>query len=78
MRDRDSIDYRNHLRHVLPETLSQKEMNIIMHSHISNWPLAIKRKMVDLEFMTPDGELTPKGEILFEGLQEDNIFRSVD
>ena len=78
MRDRDSIDYRNHLRHVLPETLSQKEMNIIMHSHISNWPLAIKRKMVDLEFMTPDGELTPKGEIIFEGLQEDNIFRSVD
>ena len=78
MRDRDSIDYRNHLRHTLPATLSPKEINIIIHSHISDWPLNIRRKMVDLEFMTPDGELTPKGEILFEGLREDRIFSSID
>lgn len=61
---------------MIPDMLSKREMNILIHTHPSDWPSILKKKLMDLDFMTPDGELTPKGEILFEGLRSEPGLRS--
>ena len=63
---------------MIPDMLSKREMNILIHTHPSDWPRILKKKMMDLDFMTPDGELTPKGEILFEGLRSEPGLRSAE
>lgn len=52
--------------------LTPKERHLIMHRHSSDWPIFLKKKMIEMDFMYPDGELTAKGEILFEGLRENS------
>lgn len=41
--------------------------------HPSNWPNYLKHKMITNDFMSIDGILTPKGEILFEGLRDNAL-----
>lgn len=76
------LRYRNMMRnrdmHYVPnefvnDMLSPKEIDFLLHRHPSDWPIPLRRKMVNYDFMTPRGELTPKGKILFEGLR-DNTF----
>ena len=75
---RDSVNYRNQPRNMSPQILSPKEMETIMDLHVSDWPPMLKKKMVDLDFIMPDGELTRRGEMLFERLREDDIFSPID
>ena len=76
MRSRESIYSTNEPMQVLPDMISRRDMSLLAHTHPSDWPGSLKRKMIDLDFMTPDGELTPKGEILFEGLRSEPGSRS--
>lgn len=78
MRSRESMNYKSGMHHILPEMLSRKELNMLVHLHPSDWPQMLKKKMIDFDFIMPNGELTPKGEILFEGLREDSVFQSIE
>ena len=66
------MKYRNMLQSREELFLSPKERHLIMHRHSSDWPVFLKKKMIEMDFMYPDGELTAKGEILFEGLRENS------
>lgn len=69
LRNRDaSYPYNNPMR-MIPDVLSKREMYMLSHNHPSDWPSPLLKKMIDLDFVTPDGDLTPKGAILFEGLR---------
>lgn len=72
LRNRDAAYLRSDLMHMSPEVISKRERNILAHNHPSDWPAYLKKKMMELGFMTFDEELTPKGEILFEGLRNDS------
>lgn len=73
LHNREGIYSANEPLRRLPDVLSKREINTIMRNHPSDWPLALRRKMVELDFMTPEGELTSKGEILFEGLRDNGF-----
>ena len=70
LRNRESMYSSNDSTRMLSGLLSNKEMAILTHYHCSDWPTGIKKKMIDLGFMTPDEEFTPKGVILLEGLRD--------
>ena len=77
MKYRHIIEHRNELS--LPvrflqtvfDAFSPKELKLIRSVHFTDLPNSLKDKMIDLDIVMPDGELTSKGKILFENL--DNI-----
>lgn len=69
VRNRESMHSRRKIFNFSPEMLSYDERNLLLRRHPSDWPAFLLEKMVDLDFMTREGELTAKGEILFEGLR---------
>lgn len=50
------------------DKFSRRDMYFLENKHISDWPLYLKKKMIDLGFASETGELTPKGNILMEGI----------
>lgn len=66
---------RNEFMHIFGDMLSTQEMRLITKRHPSDWPSFLRKKMIEMDFMNIDGELTPKGQILLEGLQND-VFNS--
>ena len=60
------IKYKNMIQNREHFFLTPKERNLIMHRHSSEWPVFLKKKMIEMDFMYPNGELTSKGETLFE------------
>lgn len=73
LRNRDSFTSSAEQIRMFPEMLSKRDFNILTHTHPSDWPESLKKRMIYFDFLTPDGELTPKGEILFEGLRNDSV-----
>lgn len=77
MKYRNMIEHRNELSHptrflqTVFDAFSPKELKLIRSVHFTDLPNALKDKMIDLNIVMPDGELTHKGQILFENL--DNI-----
>ena len=75
MKYRNIIERRNELS--LPARFLQtifdafSPLKLIRSVHFTDLPNSLKDKMIDLDIVMPDGELTPKGKILFENL--DNI-----
>ena len=78
MKSRESINYKSQMRQVLTKMLSPKEMYILTNNHISDWTPTLKKKMIDLDFMTPGGELTPMGDVLLDELREDKLFNFIE
>lgn len=76
LRNRDSIYGSNESMFRIPDILSKRDLDYIERSHPSDWPIVLK-KMRDLEFMTSNGEITPKGEVFFEGLRK-GLLRSAE
>ena len=77
MKYRNIIEHRNELSlparflQTIFDAFSPKELKLIRSVHFTDLPNSLKDKMIDLDIVMPDGELTPKGKILFENL--DNI-----
>lgn len=77
MKYRNMVDHRNELSHParflqnIFDAFSPKELKIIRTVHFTELPHSLKEKMIDLDIVMPDGELTSRGRILFENL--DNI-----
>ena len=77
MKYRNIIEHRNELSlparflQTIFDAFSPKELKLIRSVHFTDLPNGLKDKMIDLDIVMPDGELTPKGKILFENL--DNI-----
>lgn len=77
MKYRNIIERRNELSlparflQTIFDAFSPKELKLIRSVHFTDLPNSLKDKMIDLDIVMPDGELTPKGKILFENL--DNI-----
>lgn len=74
--------YRNMMRNrdahisfaeLIGESISSREIDFLLHRHPSDWPNMLRKKMINSGFMMPNGVLTPKGEILFEGLRNDSF-----
>ena len=78
MRHHEHINARYDISYEPSETLSKKDIYIITRRHPADWPAFLKEKMINLGFMSKDGDITPKGEILFEGLQDDTLFKVID
>ena len=74
---RNMLENRNELSHsarflqTIFDTFTPKELKIIRSVHFSDLPNSLKAKMIDLDIVTPGGELTPKGQFLFDNF--DNI-----
>lgn len=45
---------------------SSRELKIIRSSHFEDLPSGLREKMINLDIVTPDGELLPKGRLLFD------------
>lgn len=77
MKYRNMLEHSGELSHparfiqTVLDRFSPKELKLIRSVHFSDLPAPIKIKMIDLDIVTPDGELTPIGRILFENF--DNI-----
>lgn len=69
LRSRESMYSSNDSMRMLSGLLSNKEMSMLAHYHCLDWPISLKKKMIDLGFITPDEEFTPKGIILLDGLR---------
>lgn len=69
LRNRDMTYSTNESMRTIPGMLSERDMRLLVHSHSSDWPESLKKKMVYLDYSTEDGELTLKGKILLEGLR---------
>lgn len=78
MRHREPIHSRSDMSRNLINMFSPKEMYILTRRHITDWPDFLKEKMIDYNFMSRDGQLTPKGEILLEGLRDEGFSTTVD
>lgn len=70
LRNRETAYPYNNPMRMIRDVLSNREMYMLSHNHPSDWPSNLLKKMIDLDFVTPDGALTRKGEILFEGLRD--------
>ena len=74
MKYRNIIGHRNELSlparflQTIFDAFSPKELKLIRSVHFTDLPNSLKDKMIDLDIVMPDGELTPKGKILFENL----------
>ena len=74
MKYRNIIEHRNELSlsarflQTIFDAFSPKELKLIRSVHFTDLPNSLKDKMIDLDIVMPDGELTPKGKILFENL----------
>lgn len=77
MKYRNIIEHRNEsslpvrFLQTIFDAFSPKELKLIRSVHFTDLPNSLKDKMIDLNIVMPDGELTSKGKILFENL--DNI-----